>query len=151
MECDGTSSTVIANTICQLSLSNLIIAPYDLVLNESVWVKIIAENYYGDSPYSEPGNDGLVKLVPDAPINLTNDPLVTSDLVIKFTWVEGPSNGGVAVLDFDIYYDEGTGSGAYVLLESNIDTPYYTTTVALTNDVNYSFKVTARNTVGSGL
>jgi hypothetical protein len=38
-----------------------------------------------------------------------------------------------------------------VLLESTVTTAYYTTSVALTNDVNYSFKVTARNTVGSSL
>jgi hypothetical protein len=105
VECDGTSSTVITNTICQVSLANLIISPYDLVLNESVWVKIIAENFYGDSPYSVAGNDGLVKLVPDAPITLTNDAVITSDLLIKFNWVEGTSNGGDTVLDFDIYYD----------------------------------------------
>lgn len=30
-------------------------------------------------------------------------------------------------------------------------TPYYTTTVVLTKDVNYSFKVTARNTIGNSL
>jgi hypothetical protein len=134
-----------------VSLSKLIIAPYDLVLDESVWVKIIAENFYGDSLISEPGNGGLVKLVPDAPVNLANDPIVTSDLRIKFTWQEGSSNGGDTVLGFDIYYDQGYGSGTFILLASNVATTHYTTTVALINDVNYSFKVTARNTVGSGL
>jgi len=105
VECDGTSSAVIANTFCQVSLANLIISPYNHVLDESVWVKIIAENFYGDSLISEPGNGGLVKLVPDAPINLANDPSVTIDTRIKFTWQQGASNGGDTVLDFDIYYD----------------------------------------------
>jgi hypothetical protein len=134
-----------------VSLSKLIIPPYDHVLDESVWVKIVAENFYGDSLISEPGNGGLVKLVPDAPVNLANDPIVTSDLRIKFTWQEGASNGGDTVLDFDIYYDQGYGGDTFILLASNVETAHYTTTVTLINDVNYSFKVTARNTVGSGL
>jgi hypothetical protein len=151
VECDGTSSTVISNTFCQVSLSNLIIAPYEHVLDESVWVKIIAENFYGDSLISDTGNGGLVKLVPDAPINLANDATVTIDTLIKFTWEEGASNGGDTVLDFSIYYDQGTGSGTYVLLDSNIVTAHYTTTVTLNPGTTYSFKTTARNTVGSGL
>jgi hypothetical protein len=57
-----------------------------------------------------------VKLVPDAPINLVNDPTVTTDLRIRFTWTEGLSNGGDEVLDFSVYYDQGTGSGDFVLL-----------------------------------
>jgi hypothetical protein len=42
-------------------------------LNEEIWAKIIATNVYGDSPYSSAGNNGLVKLIPDAPVNLIND------------------------------------------------------------------------------
>ncbi len=57
-----------------------------------------------------------MKLVPDAPINLVNDPTVTTDLRIRFTWTEGLSNGGDEVLDFSVYYDQGTGSGDFVLL-----------------------------------
>jgi hypothetical protein len=48
----------------------LIVPPYSLVLNESIHAKIIATNYYGDSPISDSGNGGLIKLVPDAPVNL---------------------------------------------------------------------------------
>ena len=85
-------------------------------MNEGIYAKIIAYNVYGDSPFSEQGNDGLVKLVPDAPINLANDPTVTTDLRIRFTWTEGLSNGGDEVLDFSVYYDQGLGSGNFVLL-----------------------------------
>ena len=74
-------------------------------MNEGIYAKIIAYNVYGDSPFSEQGNDGLVKLVPDTPINLANDPTVTTDLRIRFTWTEGLSNGGDEVLDFSVYYD----------------------------------------------
>jgi hypothetical protein len=74
-------------------------------MNEEVWVKIIAVNFYGESPISEAGNDGLVKLVPDAPINLFNDHLITDHTKIKLYWEEGLINGGLEVEDYAIYYD----------------------------------------------
>lgn len=80
-------------------------APYNKILNEEIWAKIIAENFYGDSFESAPGNQGLVKLIPDAPINIFNDATVTDAEKIKFTWTEGPSDGGMPVLDYDVYYD----------------------------------------------
>lgn len=115
--------------------------PYSHVLDEEVWVKIIAINYYGESPISEPGNDGLVKLIPDAPVNLDNDPVVTDHTKIRFLWDEGSSNGGIPVLDYAIYYDEGSnwldGEANFVLLETGVPTSYYTTSITLTNNVYY--------------
>lgn len=120
-------------------------------MNEEVWVKVIAINMYGESLISDKGNDGLVKLVPDAPINLFNDHLITDHTQIKLYWEEGPINGGLTVEDYTIYYDNGTGDGVFVELESGVPTSFYTTTAALTNNVYYTFKVTARNDVGSSL
>jgi hypothetical protein len=60
------------------------------------------------------------------------------------------NNGGTPVLDFTVYYDQGMGTGDYIVLETNVLTPYYLTTVLLIPDVNYSFKISARNAVGSG-
>jgi len=59
------------------------------VLNEGIYVKVISTNVYGDSPKSEAGNGGLVKLVPDAPINLANDASITDANLIRFTWDQG--------------------------------------------------------------
>lgn len=122
-----------------------------MILDESVWAKIISTNVYGDSVISDPGNNAVIQLVPDAPINLFNDPATTSDLVIKFTWDEGAHNGGVDVIDFDIYYNQGSAIDSFVLLESGVLTEYYETTVALISGEIYTFKVTSRNTVGSSL
>jgi len=44
-------------------------------------------------------------LVPSPPIDLTNDPTVTDDQTIKFTWSEGVSNGGESVVDYRVWYD----------------------------------------------
>lgn len=87
----------------------MIVEPYSLGLNEEIYVKVVAENFYGDSPYSDEGNNGLIKLIPDAPLNLYNDPTVTDATMIRITWTEGLSDGGMPVLDYDVYYDQGTG------------------------------------------
>ena len=57
-----------------------------MVLGESVYVEIISTNYYGDSIYSTAGNGAVIQLVPDAPINLINDPNITTDTIIGFNW-----------------------------------------------------------------
>lgn len=64
----------------------MIVAPYNLVLNEEIWAKVLAENFYGDSPMSEAGNGALTKLIPDAPVNLANDATTTDASQIRFTW-----------------------------------------------------------------
>ena len=53
--------------------------PYLLVKGSSVYAKVIATNYYGDSEFSVSGNGAVILLVPDAPVNLTNDPTITTD------------------------------------------------------------------------
>jgi hypothetical protein len=97
--------------------------------------------------------------VPDAPIALFNDHLVTDHTQIKLYWQEGLSNGGLVVEDYAIYYDQGSSntpvfSGSdsdFVLLTQDVPTSYYTTEPTLTNNVYYTFKVAARNDVGFSL
>lgn len=54
---------------------------------------------------SDQGNNAVIQIVPEAPINLEIDLVTTDDLIIRFTWDEGLNNGGVPVLDYDVYYD----------------------------------------------
>lgn len=63
--------------------------------------------------------------MPEPPINLANDPTTTTDIVIRFTWDEGLNNGGVPVLDYDVYYDQGSQVGSFILLEEAVLTKYY--------------------------
>jgi hypothetical protein len=87
--------------------------------------------------------------VPDAPINLQNDPSTTSDTVIRLTWTQGLSDGSTPVLDYDIYYDQSTAT--WVLLEETVLDTSYKTSISLTSGATYAFKVTARNSVGDSL
>lgn len=151
MDCDGTLTDVIANRVCTISLETLKASPFDLVKDESVWIRIVSQNFYGDSIYSDAGNGAVIQLVPDAPINLANDPLTTDDTIIRFTWDEGLSNGGTPVIDFDIYYNQGSSVSQWTILAEDVVDTFYQTTIPLTAGEIYSFKLTARNAVGVGL
>jgi len=48
-------------------------APWNLILDEEIHAYVIASNNYGDSPASPSGNGGIMRLVPDSPVNLLND------------------------------------------------------------------------------
>lgn len=120
LECDGTSAIVYQNRICYIQLTTLIVAPFNLVQDDSIAAKIIAKNAYGDSPLSAEGAGGIIKVVPDSPVNLQNDGSTTDDIKIRFTWEEGAHDGGTPVIDYSIYYDEGLGDGTRNLLEANV-------------------------------
>lgn len=107
--CDGSDPYTMTHYFCWVSLFDLIEAPYSLVEGEPIDVKIIATNSYGDSDYSDKGNGALTQLVPDAPINLTRDEVVTDAFIIKFSWSKGASEGGTPIIDYDVYWDQSTG------------------------------------------
>lgn len=44
----------------------------------SVYVKVVATNFYGDSEESFSGNGALIYYVPDAPVDLAKNPLFVS-------------------------------------------------------------------------
>lgn len=60
VECDGLNSDVIDNRICTISLETLKAVPFSLIKDDSVWVKIISQNLYGDSVISEAGNGAVI-------------------------------------------------------------------------------------------
>lgn len=145
-----TSDYRVANRYCIVPLEVLYVEPYNLVLRESVQVKIISTNYYGDSIYSDAGSGAIIWVVPDAPINIFNDPVVTDAFHIRFTWTEGPENGATPVLDYNVWWDNGSGDGIYTMLAEGVLTTYYKTEALLIPDVEYTFLLEARNAVGIG-
>jgi hypothetical protein len=88
-----------------ISLETLKNSPYSLTKGDSVKAKVVSVNFYGDSAESEVGSGAVIQLVPDAPVSLTNDPSTTTDTQIRFTWADGASDGGTAIIDFAVYYD----------------------------------------------
>ena len=59
-DCDGTNSDVVNNRACTIQLLTLTSDPYSLELGESVSVKIISVNTYGESTLSGAGNGAVI-------------------------------------------------------------------------------------------
>ena len=123
VDCDGSVASIVDSKSCSVPLATLTNAPYSLAFGDSVFAKVVAINYYGESIESEEGNGAIIKLVPDAPVDLVNDVSITTAYVIGFTWDEGPSTGGAAVLDYRIIYDQS--SSTFITLEEGITTRSY--------------------------
>jgi hypothetical protein len=68
---------------------------------------IYAYNMYGDSEPSPMGNGAKIVLVPDAPLDLRNEPTITNAFQIGLSWTEGLSNGGEPVAYYTLWYDQG--------------------------------------------
>jgi hypothetical protein len=147
VDCVGTS--VFDNRICYVNLDTLTAEPFNLILDEEIYVSVVATNVYGDSALSDPVLAGLMQLLPDAPINLVNVDGTTDATTIRFTWSSGVSDGGATVIDYRIYYDQGTDT--QVLLASGLTVLDYTTSVTLTPGTLYSFAITATNSVGESM
>lgn len=109
-------------------------------------MNVIAVNLYGESEVSDDGGTAIITMVPDAPVSLVNELDTTTASQIKISWSDGLSNGGAAIIDYRVSYDQS--SGEFVVLESGIVDQDYTTSVALTPGAFYLFTVEARNSVG---
>jgi hypothetical protein len=55
-----------------VALTTFQAAPFSLVQGDSIVVKIVSVNTYGESVESAQGNGAVIRNVPDAPINLQN-------------------------------------------------------------------------------
>lgn len=80
-------------------------APFLLEFGDSVFAKVVAINYYGESEESDEGNGAIVLLVPDAPTGLADNVAVTTAYVIGITWNDGMSMGGTPIIDYRISFD----------------------------------------------
>ena len=65
---------------------------------------------------------------------------------VGLKWLDGVANGGTTIIDYQLWYDKGTGA-PYEVLASNILTRSYTVT-SLSPGITYSFVVKSRNSVG---
>lgn len=104
-DCDGTVASIVAAKECTILLSTLQVDPFLLEFGDSIFAKIVAVNYYGESMESDEGNGAIVLLVPDAPTGLADNVAVTTAYVIGFTWNDGMSTGGTPIIDYRITYD----------------------------------------------
>lgn len=105
--CDGSHPTILAQKYCIVSFTQLTLAPFELQPGASIFAKVVAVNDIGDSQTSLEGNGAVFvwSYVPDAPIQLSRDPITTTTTQVGLLWNAGASNGGQPILDYRIWYD----------------------------------------------
>jgi hypothetical protein len=123
----------------------LVSQPFNNAWGSSIYAYVNAQNNYGVSDNSAVGNGAVITNAPDAPLSLAENLLGKSSTSIALTWADGAANGGAAVLDYTITYDQGTAT--WVVLASNLMTRSYVAS-DLTSGTTYSFKVQSRNSYG---
>lgn len=133
--CDGTKSAIVNNRQCEVELTTLYAAPFNLIGGDDVYAKVVASNLYGPSVESDPGHGAQIVLVPDAPLQLRDEPTITSETQVGLIWTDGAFNGGMPVIDYTVSYDQATGN--WVELESGILTQSYTSTAVLTSGADH--------------
>jgi hypothetical protein len=129
-----------------VSKTDLVIAPFNLPWGSSIYATITAANIVGDSLASEPGNGAIILTNPDAPLNLANDPAITTANQIAITWNEGTNDGGSPVVDYTISYKEQNSIDGYEEDTGVPSSPY--TITGLTQGITYQVKIQGRNEYG---
>lgn len=95
---------------CQIPSAAINGSPYLVAWGSSIFAKVAASNVYGISEHSVAGNGAVIVTVPDAPIGVADNAVVTTATRIGITWQRGASNGGTPIIDYRVSWDQGTGT-----------------------------------------
>jgi hypothetical protein len=76
--CNGSDAPIVAALKCSVPIAVLKVLPFNLAWGASVSAKVVAINSYGPSTVSTAGNGAILVAAPDAPVGLSDLPLVTN-------------------------------------------------------------------------
>jgi hypothetical protein len=88
--------------VCSVPITTLVAAPFDFNWLDSIYAKVKATNFVGNSSESTEGNEAIILTYPDAPVFLENSAATTSATVVAMSWSEGSENGGTPVIDYKV-------------------------------------------------
>jgi len=83
---------------------------------ETYWFKVSAKNLVGTGLLSD-GVSRIAASVPSAPLALKM--VSQSTTSIMFSWQANPNNGGTPVTDYQVFWNQGSGSVQYEVIGSN--------------------------------
>jgi len=81
-------------TSCIISVQTLREAPYSLAWGDSVFAKVLAINFYGESALSESANGAEIVTTPSAPIGLEEVYDHRTKSTLGITWSPASFTGG---------------------------------------------------------
>lgn len=92
-------------------------SPYSLPWGSSIYATVQATNAYGTSGVSLAGNGATILTTPAA-VTVSNFAPGTTSTQIYITWTASASNGGTAVIDYEVQYQ--VNGGAFSVLASGV-------------------------------
>jgi titin len=101
----------------------LMLSPDGSDTGRSFLFKVAAINDLGEGPLSEPYLV-VAATVPDAPIQLTRNELLTSKEAVSFTWQPGTSHGGSPIIEYRVSFDQGSDS--WIVLSTSVTLAQFT-------------------------
>ncbi len=78
----------------------------------SVYASVAAVNIYGSSLNSESSSPTVLMTNPDPPLGLTENTSLRSFTQVSFVWVDGLSNMGAPIIDYQISIADGIDANA---------------------------------------
>jgi hypothetical protein len=76
--CNGATATIVQNLQCTIANTVLVAAPFNIPWNTQVFATVSATNVYGTSAASSVGGGAIIVTVPNPPLNLQNNPSLTT-------------------------------------------------------------------------
>lgn len=143
VNCDMSASTETSCTFPAIALSG---SPFSLQGGDQIVAKVSAINRAGEGEFSEPGSGGIYVTAPTAPRFVLNDADNTTPTQIGLTWTQPQSNGGAAILAYQVWGMADGESNFKKLGDETLETSLIATDIL--TDVIYQIKVQARNEVG---
>ena len=77
-DCDGSNLVILSSNECNVPIYTLINTPYNHLWGASIKARVKATNLVGSSEFSTVQNGAIILTIPDAPVNLADEKLVTS-------------------------------------------------------------------------
>jgi len=114
--------------------------------NSTYYYKLTASNTGGTSARSNTLVSAKTLSVPGAPTGLN---ATGGNAQVLLSWTVPVSNGGAAITDYVIEFR--TGANPFAVFADGVSTSTSAIVTGLTNGVSYDFRVTAVNSVGTGI
>ena len=105
-------------------------------------------NYYRSLQSSTFGTDSAVVTPATVPEQPTITEVTIGNNEVNLTWT-APANNGSAITDYVVEFLPNGGS--WTPFSDGVNTNIYTTVTGLTNGTSYTFRVSAKNIIGTGL
>ena len=150
MYCDGSSLSVVAALRCDIPMQTLRAAPFNLVLGQAVYAKVRSKNSVGPGGWSPPNSPAAkIQTEPGSPASApTAISTSESSATIGLTHLTGTAAGDSAILQYEISWDQGLGTGVWSTYTVVTSSTSQVTVPGLTSGATYSFKYRGQNLHG---